>query len=323
MTDSSGVERAQDRSPANSFPVAEEVASRPWRIATAPVNWNNADVPGLRVHVPYRTMLAQMRRAGYDATEFGPGLPADPSAVREALQQESMTLVSAFCALPFRDAAATATRLAETLTTARMLRDLGSDLVLLSDAITPERSAYAGRVFDRADAPRVLPEERAGFLTRVEGVARILREELGLRVAFHPHTASYVEAPDEVRWLLDGTDPDLVGLCLDTGHIAYGGGDPVAFAREYGERIRHVHLKDVDRPRLDDLRAAGSTFEEGLAAYVFPTLGTGDVAFPAVLDALQEAGYRGYLVVEQDTQPIAPEEAALRNRRYLAETFGL
>lgn len=294
-----------------------------WRIATAPVNWNNADVPDLRPHVPYRTMLAEMRQAGYSATEFGPGLPLDTEAVRAALAEASMTMVSAFCALPFRDPDGMRRRLPETLSVARMLRDLGCGLVLLADAITPERSAYAGRVEGNLAAPRVADSERPGFLARVEETAHILQEELGLKVAFHHHTATYVESPDEVRWLLDGTDPDLVGLCLDTGHLAYGGGDPAAFAREVGGRVRHVHLKDVDPVRLETLRGAQATFEEGLSRYVFPTLGRGAVRFDAVLAALREIGYRGYLVVEQDTQPLAPAEAARRNRRYLADRFGL
>ena len=302
---------------------SEAGVDRAWRIATAPVNWNNADVPDLRRHVPYRDMLSQMRRAGYEATEFGPGLPLDAGELGEALGRESMTLVTAFCALPFRDPEGTRQGLPATLAVARVLCALGSDLVLLSDTIRPERSAYAGRVVDHHEAPRLAPSERAGFLARVEDTARVLREELGMRAAFHHHTATYVEAPDEVRWLLDGTDPDLVGLCLDTGHIAYGGGDPVEFARAYADRVRHVHLKDVDGTRLAALRRAGSTFEEGLSSYVFPTLGLGVVDFPAVLASLREASYQGYLVVEQDTQPIPPEEAARLNRHYLSDTFGL
>lgn len=291
------------------------------RVATAPVNWNNDDAPSLRRHVGFVQMLSEMRQAGYDATEFGSGLPTEAAALGRALANSGLALVSAFCAVPLKEPGALARHGARLDDVADLLRGLGSDLVLLSDAICPERSAWAGRAFEPG-APRLDAAQRATALANVEAICRHLAER-GTRVAFHPHAASYVEAPDEVAWLMDNTDPDLLGLCLDTGHLTYGGGDGAEMARTYAGRIRHVHLKDVHAGRLAEARRQGQTFEQALAAYLFPHLGQGIVDFAAVRDALSSADYRGWLVVEQDTQDDGALAAATANRAYVREAFGV
>lgn len=291
------------------------------RVATAPVNWNNDDVPDIRPHLAYAELLREMRSAGYTATEFGSALPLDPAVSGPALRREGLEMVSAFCALPLRDPALLTNHGARLDAVAGLLQALGSDLLLLSDAIQAERSAWAGRAF-APGAPRLDAGERAVFLANVHAVCRRLAA-IGMRVAFHHHAATYVEAPDEVRWLMDESDPALLGLCLDTGHLTYGGGDAAAFARAYAPRVRHVHLKDVDAGKLERARAEGWSFEQALRAYLFPELGQGMVDFPGVLEALRAVGYDGWLVVEQDTQEGSALEAARRNRRYLSEQFGL
>jgi inosose dehydratase len=293
---------------------------RPLRAATAPVNWNNADAPQIRPHVPARQMLREMRAAGYDATEFGPGLPDDPAALRDLLDEAGMRLVGGFFALPLSRADAGARFAADVERFAALLRGAGADLVVLCDAIQEERGAWAGRILDPS-APRLTEEGRIVLAQNAAAVAERLRD-LGMRTAYHPHVATYVEAPDEVRSLLDGTDPSLLGLCLDTGHLAYGGGDPVAAARAYGDRVWHVHLKDVDRVRLERARREGWSFVQALERRIFSELGRGGVDLPGVRDALRASGYAGWVVVEQDTQEGSALEAATRNRRYVKDVFG-
>jgi inosose dehydratase len=296
----------------------------PWpgmRVATAPVNWNNDDVPDLRPHVDHRRMLREMRAAGYDATEYSAALPSEAGALQAALDEAGLTLVGAFCPVPLDEPDALARHGPRIDRLAGLLAAVGCDLLVLADAIRPERSAWTGRA-TAPGAPRLDGARRRTFLDNVHAIGRHLAER-GTRIAFHHHAATYVEAPDEVRWLMDESDPELVGLCLDTGHLTYGGGDAVEFARAYGGRVRHVHLKDVDRTLLARAREEGWSFEHGLRSYMFPTLGDGVVDFTGVLSALRDAGYQGWLVVEQDTQPVEPLAAARANRRYLADAFGL
>ena len=152
-------------------------------------------------------------------------------------------------------------------------------------------------------------------------VARAVREATGLRTVFHPHCAGWVETPDEIGCLLDRTDPDLLSLCYDTGHLTYGGGDALACLRQFAGRIGHVHFKDCAPAVAAHLRTNGQDYFAAVRAGVFCELGAGMVNFPAVLAALRAGGYTGWAVVEQDVLPGlgTPAESARRNRDYLTE----
>jgi inosose dehydratase len=158
------------------------------------------------------------------------------------------------------------------------------------------------------------------FAAGVNRVAQAIHDELGLSVAFHHHGAGYVETPEEVRNLMQRTIPELVGLCLDTGHWHLGGGDAVQAIHEYGERVRYLHLKDFDpnvqRRNVDE----NLNYFQALEAGIYCELGKGEVDFPAVLKAMEQLGYDGWAVVEQDVlsdDRDYPTQASRRNRDYL------
>jgi inosose dehydratase len=146
-----------------------------------------------------------------------------------------------------------------------------------------------------------------------------MRDSYDLGTVFHHHCAGFVETPGEVARLMENTDPALVGLCLDTGHYLYGGGEPVECVRRYGPRVRHVHLKDVDPGIMARARAEGWDYFRAVAAGLFCELGGGCVDFPGVIAALNAVGFDGWAVVEQDVVGATgtPLESARRNREYL------
>ena len=150
-------------------------------------------------------------------------------------------------------------------------------------------------------------------------VAEAVRKETGLRTAFHHHCAGYVEIPAEIEKLMSLTDPGLLGLVFDCGHYRLGGGDPEEGLRKYGQRVWHFHFKD-HQPKVAQ-RAAGEGWDyfQAVEHGVFCELGKGDVNFPALMNQLQEFGYDGWGVVEQDVLPGmgAPKESAKRNRDYI------
>jgi inosose dehydratase len=140
---------------------------------------------------------------------------------------------------------------------------------------------------------------------------------LGMSVVFHNHVGTYVETAAETARFLDETDPAKVGWCLDIGHLAYGGGDSLAMLQDYGDRVRHIHLKDVDGAILAQARAEEWSFGRALKAFIFPPLGEGIAQVEAVLEELLRRGYDGWFVLEQDTCAGDPKDLARVNREWL------
>ena len=296
------------------------------RIGNAPVSWGIMEVEGWNGQQAYGDMLDELVKAGYAGTELGPYgyFPTEPEALCHALATRKLALVTAFVPIALADAATHEAGFAEALKTAQLLAAAGARSLVLADAMSKERMAIAGR----ADAARdglsdAQWEHAAAIVTRVAKACR----ELGLAVSFHHHAGTYIETPAEIARLLASTDAELLGLCLDTGHYFYGGGDPLEAVHQYGARIRHLHLKDVQSPVLDAVRRDGVDFLEAVRRGVFCELGQGAIPFPQIIEGLQASGYDGWAIVEQDTdvsQPgVDPMASAQRSRQYLREVIGL
>ena len=211
------------------------------RIATAPVNWNNPDVPEYRAWLPYPQMMDEFVEAGYDATEWGPGMPEDPAELKAELDARGLDMVGAFVGLGFRDADRYDAEMAKAMEIARRLHATGGKLLIAAEAGDDRRRAEAGHV---VEADGLTDEQWRNLAKGLHDLADNLAP-LGMSVVFHNHVGTYVETPGETARLLDETDPAKVGWCLDIGHLAYGGGNSLEMLGTYGDRVRHIHLKDV------------------------------------------------------------------------------
>jgi inosose dehydratase len=283
------------------------------RLATAPVNWNNPDVPEYRAWVPYGQMMDEFVEAGYDACEWGSNMPTDPALLNEELRARGLTMVGAFVGLVLRDPAKRDAEIERALVTAQFLKETGGTHLIAADSGDDRRRADAGHV-DPAGALSDAAWRSLGL--GLNELAEAL-EPMGMRLVFHNHVGTYVETPEETARLLDETDPARVGWCLDCGHLAYGGGDTLEMLGRYGGRVGHVHIKDVDGAILAKARAEGWSFAQALKGFIFPSLGEGIAGIPALIEALRSHGYDGWLVIEQDTTPGNPMDTARRNREYL------
>jgi inosose dehydratase len=229
-------------------------------------------------------------------------------------------MVGAFVQAAFSDPQAHAPAAQTAVRTAKLLAAVEgkSPFIVLADdnATLPGRTKNAGRITPKDG---LTDAQWATFAKGVEHVARTVREQTGLRCVVHPHGAGFIETPDEVARLLELTDPSLVGLCFDTGHYRFGGGDPLAGLRRHYDRIWHMHFKDCSPAVHQRSRAGEWDYFESLKQGIFCELGQGDVDFPAVVDELRRTNYSGWIVVEQDVLPGmgAPKEYAQRNRDYI------
>lgn len=291
------------------------------RVANAPCSWGALEFDWAGPPPDASRVLDEMAATGYAGTELGDWgfMPTEPGPLRAEVERRGLALIGAFVPVRLSDEAAHAPGVDEALRVARLLAAAGDrPFVVLSDdtAVDPERTRLAGRI---GPAQGLDGAGRATLARGADRIAHAVRDATGLRTVFHHHCATFVETREEIDDLLSRTDPDLVGLCLDTGHCAFGGGDPVATLDRWRNRVWHVHLKDCD-PRVKARAVAeGLDYQQVVRAGVFCELGRGVVDFSSIIRRLRETSYDGWLVVEQDVLPSlgSPAASAQRNRDYL------
>ena len=292
------------------------------RVGNAPCSWGVLEFDLLPAHAPASQVLDEMAAAGYVATELGDWgfLPTDPRALADAVARRGLVLAGAFVPVALARADAQADGVHRAVRTARLLRDAGfrDAFIVLSDdnATVPHRTARAGRI---TAADGLGAEQWDDFAARASAIAATLRDETGLRTVFHHHCGGYVETPEEIDALMSRTDPTLLGLCLDTGHSMFGGGDPLVAIAKHAARIWHVHFKDCAQDIARRARAEGWDYHTAVGRGIFCELGRGMVPFADVRDALTLQNYEGWIIVEQDVLPGlgSPAASAARNRDFL------
>ncbi len=295
-------------------------------LANAPVSWGIMEVAGWSPPIAYSRVLDEIAAAGYTGTELGPYgyLPTDAARLKEELARRSLTLTSAFVPLKLKEREGLGEVLEQAWRVGGLLAACGARFLVLADDMWPEREAVAGRA--AWAGPSLTPAEWRNVAANLRRVAAACRD-LGLRCVFHHEAGTYLETPAEVERLLGEVPAEDLGLCLDTGHYVYGGGDPVEALRRFGTRVEYLHFKDVRAAVLEQARADGVGFLDGVRRGVFSELGAGAIDFAAVRDELAKMGYQGWAVVEQDVDlndPACspPLESAQASRRHLAQVFG-
>jgi inosose dehydratase len=277
------------------------------RVANAPVSWavQTADA---KSNPPWDHVLDEVASSGYRFVELGPlgFMPRDTAVLLAALASRGLQIPGGFLYEDLHEPAAHRHIVDQTVEVSRLLRGLGASNLVIIDAMSAERMATAGR---SDAAQRLAPQAWIEFVNLVSEVAAVAKEH-GLRAVFHPHAGTYVEFADEIDRVLEDTDDAALGLCVDTGHSAYAGVDPVALISRYASRVAYLHLKDVDGSVLERARTKPLDFDAAVAAEIFCPLGRGIVDFPALRRLLDDIGYDGYATVEQDVDPAATVDPA-------------
>jgi inosose dehydratase len=259
-----------------------QVPHPPRRLAGAPISWGVCEVPGWGLQLPPDRVLAEMAALGLTATELGPQgwLPLDGAAVRAELDRYGMRLVGGFVPVVMQESDPSARRAAQQLAAA------GADVFV---AAVVQDAGWS--------APVPLDEDgwrRAG--DRLHELAETVAAE-GLRLVLHPHVGTLVESGRDVELALAHTD---VPWCFDTGHLLIGGIEPADFVRAHGDRIGHVHLKDVDAALAARVRRGELSLLQATQMGLFRPLGEGDARLEEVVALLDLMGYERWLVLEQD-----------------------
>lgn len=292
------------------------------KIANAPCSWGALEFDLDGKSPGYEQVLSEMKETGYEGTELGDWgfMPTNPIELRQAVQEYDLQLLGAFVPVALSDDEAHDRGIELAIKTAQLLYDTGYEnaFIVLADENGAEdvRTKFAGQITPEMGLSE---ESWITFASGAEKVAKSVKAAFGIRTVFHHHCGGYVETPKEVARLMELTDPSLLGLCLDMGHYAFGGGDPVVALKEYYDRIWHVHFKDYD-PEVGR-RSAGENFDyfKSVEEGVFCELGKGNVDFKSIVNMLIDKEYDGWIVVEQDVLPGmgSPKKCALNNRNFI------
>ena len=260
------------------------------RVAGAPISWGIIEVPDWGYQMPARRVLREAASLGLTAVEAGPEglLPRDPAGVSRMLDDYGLSLVGGFVPAVLHEARVRDQQLALVEGRAEYFAAVGADVLVLAASTGSEDYQ---EVFELDDSAWKMLFES---LKVVEEICA----RRGVALSLHQHYGTVIERDEQLLRFLEGCE---TGLCLDTGHLVIGGSDPVEVAKLAGDRINHVHLKDVDRVLAMRLAGRELDFKQAARKGAFLPLGEGDVDVGRLLEALEGEGYSGWYVLEQDT----------------------
>jgi inosose dehydratase len=292
-------------------------------VANSPCSWGVSAFSRDDDSPAYTKVLDEAAAAGYSGVELGDYgfMPTDPELLRSELRSRDLSLAGAFVPIPLSDPDSRYIGETRALEVARLLSEVEgeeSPVVVLSDEILMDsvRSHCAGRI--GVEQGFSMPQWEVAAHA-VNQIALTVLNETGLRTAFHPHCGGFVETPEELSFLMEATHPRILGLCLDTGQYAYGGGDPLQLVRRFEDRVWHVHLKGYNAEMASAARFEGWDYQEAVSHGVFCDPSESTFAFGDLIAELDKVGYSGWLVVEQDAivGPGTPGERTEKSQSFL------
>ena len=259
------------------------------RVAGAPISWGVCEVPGWGYQMDAERVLDEVAGLGLTALEAGPDgfLPGNPQEMATLLSEYGLELVGGFVPAILHRPDARDSELASVERQAKLFAAAGAGVLVIAAATREEGYEESPGLEDSEW------DELFATLAMVEEIGT----KHGLSVVLHPHYGTEIENPEQVQRFLEGCE---TALCLDTGHSMVGGGDPVALTESAATRIRHVHLKDVDRGLAERVVSGTLPYEQAVRDGLYMPLGDGDVDVRRVLEVLNGAGYDGWYVLEQD-----------------------
>lgn len=268
------------------------------RLGVAPIAWSNDDLPELGGDTPLDTCLGDARAAGFAGVETGGKFPTTAPELRAVLERHGLRLASGWYSGTILDNDLGREK-EKALAQITLFRELGAACIVYGET--------AGTIQNLRHAPlnsrRRLAEGEIGtYGASLTAFAEWCTEQ-GMPLAFHHHMGTVIETQDDLDLLMNHTG-EAVGLALDTGHMAFAGGDPLATIDKHGARIVHVHAKDMRRHVADALDRERQSFLDAVLEGAFTVPGDGSLDFNAIVQRLAEHGYSGWFVVEAEQDPI-------------------
>jgi inosose dehydratase len=290
------------------------------RLAIAPIGWTNDDLPELGGEIPFEQCVSEMALAGFSGSEVGNKYPKDPRVLNRALELRGLTICNAWFSSflttkPYKEVEK------EFIKHRDFLYAVGARVIGAAE----QGHSIQGQDKPVFDAKPVFTDEE--WKSLCEGLNKLGKKaaEKGMRLTYHHHMGTGVQTGAEIDRLMENTDPELLGLLYDTGHLVFSGEDYMGVLTKWMGRVRHVHLKDIRTAVYKKAVKEKWSFLQAVKAGVFTVPGDGSIDFAPVFRALKKAKYSGWWVVEAEQDPARanPLEYAIKARKYIKQEAGI
>jgi len=289
------------------------------KLAIAPIGWSNDDMPELGAHISFEQCIKEMAEAKYQGCEIGNKFPRDPDILHAALSSHNLSVASAWYSTFFTEPGREQETIAGFIKHMTFLQTMGAKVIVVCEC-GHSVQGLAKPVFE--NQPQFTDSEWRALVSGLHHIGELAKQN-NMTIVYHPHMGTGIQHEAEIDRLMQETNPSLVSLLLDTGHLYFSGHQPLTTLQKHGERIKHVHLKDIRDETLKQTKAQSLSFLDAVKAGVFTVPGDGCIDFEPVFQYLLKMNYQGWWVVEaeQDPDKAVPLVYAKMAREYLRTTL--
>jgi inosose dehydratase len=286
------------------------------KLGVAPIAWSNDDMPELGGKTSLEQCLNEASKAGFTGIESGGKFPKNSELLLPKLKKENLSLCSGWYG-------------------AQLLKNSAKDeflfmrdqLKLFKDCESPcmvfaeiTNSVQGDPKTPLSQRPKLSKDEWSTLISRINEISKMMIDE-NMPLAYHHHMGTVIETEEETKRLMESTI-DSVKLLIDTGHMLFAQGNSIKLAKEFSEKLIHVHCKDIRKDVLDNSLKNDNTFRQAFLDGAFTVPGDGCIDYKPFLKTLKENNYSGWLVVEAEQDPAKanPFEYAKIGYNYLSKT---
>lgn len=285
------------------------------KLGIAPIAWTNDDMPDLGSENTFEQCISEAALAGFMGTEIGNKYPKDADVLKHYMDVRGISIASAWFSAFLTTAPYEETEKAFIEHRDRLYK-LGAKVIVVSEQGHSIQGQMDTPVFD---CKYVMNDKEWDLLCLGLNKLGKLAADKGMKLVYHHHMGTVVQTTEEIDRMMSNTDPSLVYLLFDSGHLAYSGEDYLAVLKKYVSRIKHVHLKDIRPDVVAQVKSGKKSFLQGVRMGAFTVPGDGCIDFAPIFDILDEGGYEGWMLVEAEQDPAIanPFEYAVKARSYI------
>ena len=268
------------------------------RYGVSPISWTNDDLPALGGDTPLEVCLSESQEIGFEGVELGGKFPREAEALKHTLAPYGLDIVSGWFSGMLKDNKSASDEIERITPHLDLLLAMDCNVVVYCDV---SGSIQGVQDVSINQSPSMPSEDWPSYGERLTKVAEHVKAR-GLDFGYHHHMGTFIEKGHQVDSLCEHTD-SVVGLTFDTGHAAMAGMDPVEAIHRYKDRICHFHCKDIRPEVVSQVRSNEMSFLNGVMEGMFTVPGDGGLDFDAILKALNDISYSGWLIIEAEQDP--------------------